>query len=165
MAGLPLVRPLDIVAVCGAPPGTKVLDARAVYSFNSLLPFTTAKMKVIDHTSRPHGAVDEHHFVLPALMQPLLGRTDGLPIRLYRVTFGEGARTNWHKHDDVQVLYGLSGTCVVVDRQGNELPLHSGDVVVIDADEEHWHGAAPGMAGEHLAINAGAETTWLESSG
>ena len=37
-------------------------------------------------------------------------------------------------------------------------------VVVIDPDEEHWHGAAPGTAGEHLAINAGAETTWLESS-
>ena len=160
-----MAHDLDIVAVRGGLLHTKVVDARALYSFNSLLPFTTAKMKVIGHTSRPHGAVDEHHFVLPALMQPLLGRTDGVPLRLYRVTFGEGARTNWHKHDDVQVLYGLSGTCVVVDRQGNELPLHSGDVVVIDADEEHWHGAAPGMAGEHLAINAGAETTWLESSG
>jgi quercetin dioxygenase-like cupin family protein len=121
-------------------------------------------MKAIDHASRPHGPADEDHFVLPALMQPLLGRTDGLPIRVYRVTFGEGARTNWHKHDVVQVLYGLSGTCVVVDRLGNELPLHSGDVVVIDPDEEHWHGAAPGTAGEHLAINAGTKTTWLESS-
>ncbi len=121
-------------------------------------------MRVIDHASRPHGAADEAHFVLPALMQPLLGRTEGLPIRVYRVTFGEGARTHWHKHDDVQVLYGLSGTCVVVDRVGNSLPLHAGDVVVIDPDEEHWHGAASGTAGEHLAINAGSETTWLESS-
>ncbi len=121
-------------------------------------------MKAIDHASRPHGSADEDHFVLPALMQPLLGRTDGLPVRIYRVTFGEGARTHWHKHDDVQVLYGLSGVCVVVDRQGNELPLHPGDVVVIDPGEEHWHGAASGTAGEHLAINAGAETTWLESS-
>ena len=135
-----------------------------MYSFDSLLPFTTAKMKVIDHASRPHGAVDEQHFVLPALMQPLLGRTDWLAIRVYRVTFGEGARTHWHKHDDVQVLYGLSGVCVVVDRRGNELPLHPGDVVVIDPGEEHWHGAASGTAGEHLAINVGAETTWLESS-
>ena len=121
-------------------------------------------MRSIDHTSRPHGNADGSHFVLPALMQPLLGPADGLPIRVYRVTFGEDARTNWHKHDDVQVLYGLSGTCVVVDRAGNSLSLHTGDVVVIDPDEEHWHGAAPGMAGEHLAINAGSETTWLESS-
>ena len=34
----------------------------------------------------------------------------------------------------------------------------------IDPDEEHWHGAAPWRAGEHLAINTGAETSWLESS-
>jgi hypothetical protein len=37
-------------------------------------------------------------------------------------------------------------------------------VVVIDPDEEHWHGAAPGRAGEHLAINTGAETSWLVES-
>ena len=73
-------------------------------------------MRAIGHANRPHSAADEKNFVLPALMQPLLGHTDGLPIRVYRVTFGEGARTHWHKHDDVQVLYGLSGTCVVVDR-------------------------------------------------
>ena len=121
-------------------------------------------MRAIDHANRPHGAADERNFVLPALMQPLIDRTDGLPIRVYRVTFGEGARTNWHKHDDVQVLYGLSGKCVVVDRMGTELQLHAGDVVVIGPDEEHWHGAAPGVTGEHLAINAGGETTWLESS-
>ena len=52
----------------------------------------------------------------------------------------------------------------MVDRAGNELSLNTGDVVVIDPDEEHWHGAAPGMAGEHLASNTGAETSWLESS-
>jgi quercetin dioxygenase-like cupin family protein len=34
-------------------------------------------------------------------------------------------------------------------------------VVAIDPGEEHWHGAAPGTAGEHLAINTGKATTWL----
>jgi quercetin dioxygenase-like cupin family protein len=51
-----------------------------------------------------------------------------------------------------------------VDRVGNELLLEPGDVVVIEAGLEHWHGAAPGGAGAHLAINVGSETTWLESS-
>ena len=121
-------------------------------------------MRAIEHADRPHGAADENNFVLPALMQPLLGPMDELPIRVYRVTFGEGARTHWHKHDGVQVLYGLSGACIVVDREGDELRLHPGDIVVIDPAEEHWHGSAPGRAGEHLAINAGSKTTWLESS-
>ena len=121
-------------------------------------------MRVITGESRSAGPVDERHFVLPATMQPMLGATDGEPVRLYRVSFAEGARTYWHRHDDVQVLFGLSGVCVVVNRGGETLRLEPGDVVVIEPGEEHWHGAAPGSAGEHLAVNAGSETTWLESS-
>jgi len=37
-------------------------------------------------------------------------------------------------------------------------------VLAIDPEKEHWHGAAPGTEGEHLAINIGEVTTWLESS-
>ena len=109
----------------------------------------------------PHGPADPANFVLPATMQRLLGRDDALAVRLYRVRFDEGARTHWHTHDGTQLLYGLSGVCQVVDRAGVSLLLQPGDVVVIDAGEEHWHGAAGGSAGEHLAINLGAETTWL----
>ena len=95
-------------------------------------------------------------------MQPLVGREDQLPVRLYRVTFGRDARTNWHVHDDFQILVGVSGTCVVVDRHGTELLLAPGDAVVIQPGEEHWHGAAPGCIGEHLAVNLGEQTTWLD---
>jgi quercetin dioxygenase-like cupin family protein len=118
----------------------------------------------VDQSSVPHRSADANHFVLPARMQRLLGRDAGEAVRLYRVSFDEGARTNWHRHDAPQLLFGLSGRCVVVDRSGDDLLLEPGDVVVIDAGEEHWHGAAPGGPGEHLAINVGEETTWLESS-
>ena len=121
-------------------------------------------MKRINGAALPHNPADPNNFVLPATMQPLLGRDDGESVRLYRVTFEEGSRTNWHTHNDSQLLFGLSGRCVVVDRDGNELLLEPGDVVVIEAGLEHWHGAAPGEAGAHLAINVGTETTWLESS-
>jgi quercetin dioxygenase-like cupin family protein len=121
-------------------------------------------MKRIDGAALPHNPADPNNFVLPATMQRLLGRNDDESVRLYRVTFEEGARTNWHTHDDSQLLFGLSGCCVVVDRDGNQLLLEPGDVVVIEAGLEHWHGAAAGGAGEHLAINVGTETTWLESS-
>jgi quercetin dioxygenase-like cupin family protein len=118
----------------------------------------------VDQSAVPHDEADASNFVLPARMQRLLGRDDGETVRLYRVSFDEGARTHWHHHDAAQLLFGLSGRCVVVDRTGDELVLEPGDVVVIDADEEHWHGAAPGGSGEHLAINLGEETTWLEPS-
>jgi len=122
-------------------------------------------MKVIDGASLPRNTADENTFVLPAFVQKLLGRDDELPIRIYRVTFGEGSRMNWHRHDGIQVLYGLSGTCVVVTRGGTEALLDTGDMVVVAPGEEHWHGAAPGSDGEHLAINLGSDTTWLEPSG
>ena len=121
-------------------------------------------MNAIDGATLPRNTADENTFVLPAFVQQLLGRDDGLPIRIYRVTFGEGSRMNWHRHDDIQLLFGLSGTCVVVNRDGTEVLLNPGDMVVVDPGEEHWHGAAPGREGEHLAINLGSETTWLEPS-
>lgn len=121
-------------------------------------------MRRIDQSAIVSEPADPANFVLPARMQRLLGGDAGAAVRLYRVTFDEGARTNWHVHDAPQLLFGLSGRCVVVDRSGTELALAAGDVVIIEADEEHWHGAAPGTPGEHLAINTGENTTWLEPS-
>ena len=122
-------------------------------------------MKRIDGARLAHTSADPNNFVLPATMQRLLGRDDGESVRLYRVTFEKGARTHWHTHNDSQLLFGLSGRCVVADRYGNEQVLDPGDVVVIEAGLEHWHGAASGGGGAHLAINVGTETTWLEPSG
>ena len=121
-------------------------------------------MKRIDSVGLAHNSADPANFVLPARMQRLLGGEGGEAVRLYRVSFDDGARTNWHTHDASQLLFGLSGQCVVVDRAGETLMLDPGDVVVIEAGLEHWHGAAPGGAGEHLAINTGEVTTWLDSS-
>lgn len=121
-------------------------------------------MKRIDQSMCDHGPANPANFAGAATMQRLLGRGDGEPVRLYRVTFARGGRTNWHTHDGAQLLFGLSGRCVVVDRSGTTLTLDPGDVVVIDPHEEHWHGAAPGGGGEHLAINVGKETVWLDSS-
>lgn len=121
-------------------------------------------MRLIEQASRPPRSSDPANFVLPATTQKILGPDDGRAVRLYRVAFEEGARTYWHAHDDVQLLYGLEGRCVVVDRDGSELVIGPGDLVVVEPDEEHWHGAAPGGRGVHLAINLGETTRWLESS-
>ena len=44
--------------------------------------------------------------------------------------------------------------------------IRPGDVVFIDADEEHWHGATPNRFMAHIAINEadddGRVVTWLE---
>ena len=88
-------------------------------------------MKHISGASLPHKPADPKNFVLPATMQRLLGREDDESVRLYRVSFESGARTNWHTHNDTQLLFGLSGRCIVMDRAGKEFVLDPGDVVVI----------------------------------
>jgi len=121
-------------------------------------------MRLISATDRAHGSADPSNFHMSALMQRMVGAEDDAGVRLYRVSFSEGARTHWHRHDAPQLLFGLSGRCLVVNRGGAEVLLGPGDVVVIEPGEEHWHGAAPGTEGEHLAVNLGQTTTWLDPS-
>ncbi len=119
-------------------------------------------MRSISASSRPTNSADPNTFVLPATTQALLGRDDGLPLRMYRVAFDAGSRMNWHKHDAPQLLLGLSGRCVVENRDGDRVEIAEGDLVVVEAGEEHWHGAPAGTDGAHLAINLGETTEWLE---
>jgi quercetin dioxygenase-like cupin family protein len=45
---------------------------------------------------------------------------------------------------------------------GEYRDLEAGDAVDIAPGERHWHGAAPGSEGTHIAVNVNAATTWLE---
>jgi quercetin dioxygenase-like cupin family protein len=116
----------------------------------------------IPATSRPATTADPETFVHRATTQALLGRDDGLPLLVYQVSFEAGARMNWHRHDGPQLLLGLSGRCVVENRAGNRVEIEEGDLVVVEAGEEHWHGAPSDHLGTHLAINLGQRTEWLE---
>lgn len=87
-------------------------------------------------------------------------------IRALRVTFEPGARTAWHTHPLGQVLHVLAGLGRV-QRAGEPVQtVRPGDTVLIEPGERHWHGAAPGRAMVHLAIQEadehGNHATWLE---
>jgi quercetin dioxygenase-like cupin family protein len=87
---------------------------------------------------------------------------DGVPVVLYHVKFYDGGRTNWHAHSGAQWLIVLEGR-VRVQRWGEPArDVHAGDTVVIAPGEKHWHGAAPGGAGVHVAVNVNATTEWME---
>jgi quercetin dioxygenase-like cupin family protein len=87
-------------------------------------------------------------------------------LRALRVTFEPGARTAWHTHPRGQTLHILAGIGRVQCAGGPVLTVKPGDTVVIKADERHWHGAAPGNAMTHLAMQEaddnGNAATWLE---
>lgn len=77
-------------------------------------------------------------------------------IGAYAVFFEPGARTDWHRHGIAQVLQATHGSGWVQLRNGPGHRLEPGDIVVIEAGEEHWHGAAPTSYLTHLAFTFGA---------
>ncbi len=81
------------------------------------------------------------------------------------VTFAPGARNSWHKHPAGQVLLITGGTGCYQERGKTVRILHAGDVVEIQPDVEHWHGATPDDWFCHLAISTNitqGEVQWLE---
>lgn len=81
------------------------------------------------------------------------------------VTFEPCARTDWHTHPLGQTLIVTAG-CGRVQRWGGPIDeIRPGDVVWIEPDEKHWHGAAPTTAMTHIAVVEkldGKAATWLE---
>lgn len=81
------------------------------------------------------------------------------------VTFEPGARTAWHTHPLGQTLLITSGAGRVQREGGPIEEVHPGDVVWFPAGEKHWHGASPGTAMTHIAIQEavdGKAVEWLE---
>jgi 4-carboxymuconolactone decarboxylase len=85
-----------------------------------------------------------------------------VPAHVYFVEFDTGARTRWHTHTGPQWLLITEGRVRVQALGESAQDVGAGDAVVIPPGEKHWHGAAPGSRGAHLALNISAATTWLE---
>ncbi|BBF85311.1 4-carboxymuconolactone decarboxylase [Aquitalea magnusonii] len=81
------------------------------------------------------------------------------------VTFEPGARTAWHSHPLGQTLLVTAGCGLVCCWGGAAQTIRPGDVVWIPAGVKHWHGAAPGSAMTHIAIQEqqdGVAAHWAE---
>ena len=95
-------------------------------------------------------------------MQRLAVDDAAIPVHVYRVSFDPGGRTHWHTHSGPQWLLVVEGRVRVQQWGEPAQDVDAGDAVVIHPGEKHWHGAAPGTRGVHLAINVDATTEWLE---
>lgn len=82
------------------------------------------------------------------------------------VTFEPGCRNNWHiHHKGGQILLITGGRGWYVEEEKEPRELKTGDVVNIDPEVKHWHGAAKDSWFSHIAIEVPAEGSsneWLE---
>jgi quercetin dioxygenase-like cupin family protein len=119
-------------------------------------------MRIFRSSDAPVGPVDPANFLGQATVQRLAHDETSVPVGVYRVAFADGARTNWHRHSGPQWLFIVEGRVRVQVEGGDVQDLQTGDAVVIVPGERHWHGAAPGSAGTHIAVNVNAATTWMD---
>ena len=86
-------------------------------------------------------------------------------LRMSRVRFEPGARTNWHTHPLGQTLWVVSGRGRVQVEGGPVVEIAAGDVVEFPPHIRHWHGAAPDAEMEHIAAQEfedGRAVDWME---
>jgi len=78
------------------------------------------------------------------------------------VSFAAGARNKMHRHTSDQILVITEGTGVVATAS-EERTVSAGDVILIPAGEDHWHGAPGATPMAHITIQAkGSSTTQIE---
>lgn len=109
------------------------------------------------HTPESAANVETQFFVGEVRVQPLISGDTGVEMGLVR--FSPGARTFLHTHHMTQVLYCVEGRGILATRHEQHL-VEPGDVVYVQAEEEHWHGAVADSHFVHLSVRPPGETTW-----
>jgi quercetin dioxygenase-like cupin family protein len=92
-------------------------------------------------------------------VDPVAQGRSSSPLSVALVRFTPSAHTAWHRHSIGQTLYVTEGVGYVQSRGGELITIRPGDMISIDAGEEHWHGATPDNNMTHIAVTEG-DTDW-----
>jgi quercetin dioxygenase-like cupin family protein len=115
--------------------------------------------------SQPSNDGPAEYFTGSVRIDPLFEAPPPGRARGSRVTFEPGARTAWHTHPLGQTLLVTAGVGRAQRRGGPVEEIRAGDVIWFPPGEKHWHGAAPGAAMTHIAIQEhldGKTVEWME---
>ncbi len=74
------------------------------------------------------------------------------------VNFHAHSRNKMHRHTSDQILIVTEGTGKVATEQ-EEAMVSEGDIILIPAGENHWHGAPDQTPMSHITIQAKGSTT------
>ena len=95
--------------------------------------------------------------------QAILNPDDSTNFNFAIVAFDAGSRNKFHKHSGDQILIVTEGTGIVAN-DTESLNVTEGDVIVIPAGENHWHGAPDATSMAHITVTVkGSETEQTEA--
>ena len=102
-------------------------------------------------------------FTGPVGRQAILEPEDSSNFNFGIVHFGAGVRNKFHKHSGDQILIVTEGVGKVATRD-ETVEVAEGDVAIIPAGEDHWHGAPDDTAMSHITITVkGSQTEQTEA--
>ena len=110
--------------------------------------------------------IADDHFIGTAWVEMLVPMDSTFNCPIGNVTFEPGARNNWHKHPGGQLLLVTGGEGYYQEEGKRARMIQEGDVVKINPNVKHWHGATPDSWLAHIAIITNpqkGDAEWLES--
>ena len=120
----------------------------------------------IAKTISPKGDLaSSDYFTGKAWVKMLVPNDPVLNTAVGNVVFEAGARNNWHTHPGGQILIVTQGKGFYQEEGKSVQLLQEGDVVNIQPEVKHWHGASPDSEFTHIAISTCTEkgiVDWLE---
>lgn len=124
-------------------------------------------MKIIKNGTQPYIKEELKDYFTGDAGLDMLFKTDSPSnISFGHVNFMPNARTKWHTHPLGQILIITSGQGYIQLEGKEKEYIKSGDIVWIEANEKHWHGATESTKMSHIAIQEelnGSNVTWMEA--
>ena len=85
-------------------------------------------------------------------MTPLINaRMGSEQLKSAMVYFPKGVKNKFHHHTHDQILFVTKGKGIVASRDAEHI-VEPGDIILIPAGEDHWHGATDDTDFEHLYV-------------
>ncbi len=123
-------------------------------------------MKIIKNGTQPYLKEElKDYFTGDAGLDMIFQPDSPSNLSFAHVNFMPGARTKWHTHPVGQALIVTSGKGYVQLEGKEKEIIKSGDVIWIEPNERHWHGATESTKMSHIAIQEqkdGSNVTWME---
>ncbi len=116
-------------------------------------------MKVVKKTKDlPKEPADSPLFTGPVFRQVIVDPSESQNFNFSIVNFSAGTRNKFHQHTSDQILIVTEGTGVVAT-DTEEQAVSAGDLVLIPAGENHWHGAPGRTPMSHITLQVKGSTT------
>jgi quercetin dioxygenase-like cupin family protein len=116
-------------------------------------------MKVVRTTELQKEPVSSPLFTgTQVFRQVIVDPADSQSFNFSVVNFSAGSRNKFHQHTGDQILIVTEGTGVVATDH-EERTVTVGDVILIPAGENHWHGAPGDTSMSHITVQTKTSTT------